>query len=53
MLWTEAEEKLLKTGYMLEKENLMGLLPGRTWGAIRGKITRLGLRRRKKRELLG
>ena len=53
MFWTEAEEKILKTGYMLEKENLMELLPGRTWGAIRGKIARLGLKRRKRRELLG
>ena len=46
MGWSETEEKLLKDNYTKPMSKLLELFPGKTEGAIRGKIYRLGFSRR-------
>ena len=42
--WTKEDVKILKDNYYkLSKEEMMKLLPGRSWSAIQGKVYRLGL----------
>jgi len=42
--WTREDVKILKDNYYkTSKEELMKLLPGRSWSAITGKAYRLGL----------
>ena len=42
--WREEDVKILRENYhTASKEELMKMLPGRSWSAIRGKVYRLGL----------